>query len=203
MRRSCELEVRDKNIDSQREGNGAQDWRQFNDGQFLLPSVLQRRLPSTFRDSHICGSEPAIPRSIFLARTTADTSGIQTRLSRNALSVSLSCVPFLRILVEDGIGDDAIARHSQPALLTSAPIAIADPLLRQACGQRVLGVGQAPPPTAEPVPWPLQAASGLTRRRLADRMPPCNDADHSRFFSSSSCPSPAVRKRGPIRPRLG
>src|SRR6266705_1401716 len=90
MRRRREIEVRGKNIDSQREGNGAQDWRLFNDGQFLLPSVLQRRLPSTFRDSRTCDSEPAILRSAFLARMTADTSGKQTRLRHNALSASLS-----------------------------------------------------------------------------------------------------------------
>jgi hypothetical protein len=117
--------------------NRARDWRRFNDGQFLLPSVLQRKLPSTFRDSRTCDSEPAILRSTFLADTTADTSGKRTRLSRNALSASLSCFPLLLLLAEDGIGNNAIARHPQPALFISASAAIADPLLRRAFGRRV------------------------------------------------------------------
>src|SRR4029079_6391701 len=70
----------------------------FNAGHFPLPPALQRRLPSTFRDSRTCGSEPAILRSTFLARTTADTSDTQTRLCRNALSSSLSSLPPLLVL---------------------------------------------------------------------------------------------------------
>src|SRR5437879_11241570 len=100
MRRNRELEVSGKTIESKREGNSAQDWHLFNDGQFLLPSVLQRRLPSTFRDSRTCDSEPAILRSTFLARTTAGTSGKQTRLCHNALSASPSYANPLTVFSE-------------------------------------------------------------------------------------------------------
>src|SRR5689334_1159200 len=105
------IEVRGKNIDLQRKGYCAQDWRRVTDGRFLLPSVLQRKLPSMFRDSRTCDSELAILLSTFLAHTTADTSDRQTRLSHNALSVSLSCVHSSYVLAEDGIGTSAIARY--------------------------------------------------------------------------------------------
>ena len=42
------------------------------------------------------------------------------------------------------------------------------------------------------------ATSGLTHLQWADRMPPCNEADHSRFSLSSSSHSPAVPKLGLI-----
>src|SRR6185295_4352807 len=114
LTRSRELEVRAKNIDSQRVGVGEQDWHLFNDGQFLLPSALQRRLPSTFHDSRTCGSEPAILRSTFLARMTADTSGTQIHLSHSVLSASLSYGPLWLVLAEDGTGDGVIARRFRP-----------------------------------------------------------------------------------------
>src|SRR5512140_908722 len=90
MRRNREIEMRGKDIDSQREGAGARDRHRLNDERFLLPSVLQQKLPSTFRDSHTYDSEPAILQSTFPEHMTADTSGKQTHLSRNALSASLS-----------------------------------------------------------------------------------------------------------------
>ncbi len=50
---------------------------------------------------------------------------------------------------------------------------------------------------------PPYAASGLTRLQCADRMPPCNDADHLRLSSSSSSRSPAIPWREMIRPCQG
>ena len=91
MKRNREIEMRKgENIGSQKEGAGAAELSRFNDGQFPLPSALQRRLRSMFHDSRTCDSERATPRSTFLARTIAGTSGTQTRLSHNALFAFLS-----------------------------------------------------------------------------------------------------------------
>ena len=79
-------------------------------------------------------------------------------------------------------------RNSEPALFMSTSAAIADPLLRRAFGQRArpsdpprtigdwrlsfcacprLGAGQAPPQTAEPVPWAPRAGLATRLRDFA------------------------------------